>query len=273
MSTPWPAGPVLIAGAGDVGGRLARRLADTGIEVLALRRRESPAAAGIRSLRADLATGEGLSQLPGELSAVVFCAAPDQREEAAYRRLYVDGLRRLFDAAQATRALLVSSTAVYGEAAGGWVDENSVARPPAFNGRVLLEAESLLAAHPTGIVLRLSGLYGPGREWLLRRARAGEAGARRWSNRLHVEDAAAALAHLLVLPSPAPLYLGNDDQPVPEHEVLAWLRAAEGLPAVPPPPDAPATGRRVDNARLRASGWVPAFPDFRAGYRPLLAGS
>lgn len=263
-------GPVLVAGAGDVGQRLARRLAHAGREVLTLRRRETEAAPGIRPLRADLATGEGLARLPRTLGALVFCAAPDRRDEAAYRALYLDGLRRLLDATEAPRVVFVSSTAVYAEDAGEWVDETTPPRPPAFNGRVLLETERALAAHPGGVALRLSGLYGPGRESLLRRARAGEPGTNRWGNRIHVEDAAAALAHLLDLDAPAPLYLGNDDLPVRDAEVLAWVRATEGLPPVAPLPG-PDSGRRVGNARLRASGWAPAFPDYRVGYGPLLA--
>lgn len=270
MPSETPDGPVLVAGAGDVGGRLARRLAAEGREVLALRRREVAAEAGVRVLRADLASGEGLARLPRELAAVVFCAAPDQREPAAYRRLYVDGLRRLLDATDADRLVFTSSTAVYGEDAGEWVDESTPPRPAAFNGQVLLEAEAALAAHPGGIALRLSGLYGPGREWMLRRARAGEPGSPRWSNRIHVQDAAGAIAHLLSLPAPAPVYLGSDDLPARECEVLAWLREAEGLPAIVAPGGAD-SGRRVRNSRLRASGWTPGFPDFRAGYAPLLA--
>lgn len=267
-----PEGPVLIAGAGDVGGRLARGLADAGAEVITLRRREVDAGPGIRALRADLASGAGLQALPRSAAALVFCAAPDAREEAAYRALYLDGLSRLLDATQAPRVLFTSSTAVYAEDAGEWVDEATPARPPAFNGRVLLEAEARLAAHAGGVSLRLTGLYGPGREWLLRRARAGEPGARRWGNRIHVQDAAAALAHLLALASPAPLYLGSDDRPALECEVLAWVRGREGLPTMPEPADGPETGRRVSNARLRASGWEPSFPDYQAGYGPLLRG-
>ncbi len=263
-------GPVLVAGAGDVGGRLARLLADAGTEVITLRRREADAGPGIRALRADLAGGDGLQALPRACAALVFCAAPDAREEAAYRRLYIDGLSRLLAATEAPRVLLTSSTAVYAEDAGEWVDETTPARPPAFNGRVLLEAEALLSTRPGGVALRLTGLYGPGREWLLRRARAGEPGARRWGNRIHVQDAAGALAHLLALDAPAPLYLGSDDLPALECEVLAWVRACEGLEAAPAPPAGPETGRRVRNQRLRASGWAPAFTDYRAGYGPLL---
>lgn len=259
---------VLIAGAGDLGSRLALRCAARGEDVIALRRRDVASVDGVRHLRVDLATGEGFSRLPRRPDALVFCAAPDQRTEAAYRALYVDGLRRLLDALEVTRVIFVSSTAVYAEDAGEWVDEATPARSDAFNGRVLLEAERELAPHEGGIVLRLSGIYGPGREMMIRRAREGRADRPRWSNRIHVEDAAAALAHLLELESPAQLYLGNDDLPSLECDVQAWIRAREGLPGVAPASE-PESGRRVSNARLRATGWTPAHPDYRAGYAEL----
>ena len=261
---------VIIAGAGDVGSRLAALRAARGDDVIALRRRDVDAGDGVRRHRADLATGEGLSTLPRQAVSLVFCAAPDQRDEAAYRALYHDGLRRLLDAVEAPRVVFVSSTAVYGQDAGEWVDEGTAAAPAAFNGRVLLDAERVLAPLPGGSVLRLSGIYGPGREYLLRKARAGEAGEPRWTNRIHVQDAAAALSHLLDLRHPQPLYLGNDDRPALESEVLAWVRGAEGLPPVAAAAG-PERGRRVRNARLRGSGWVPGYPDYRSGYAGLLA--
>ena len=118
------------------------------------------------------------------------------------------------------RVLLVSSSAVYGECTGDWVDEDTPAAPPGFNGEVLLEAERVLAAQPVpSIVLRLAGLYGPGRLQLIERLRAGQArvprAAPHWANRIHVDDAAQAIAHLLALPDPQPLYLGVDDTPLP----------------------------------------------------------
>lgn len=263
---------VVVAGAGDVGGRLALRRALAGDDVVALRRRDAANAPGIRAVRADLASGEGLRRLPRRVDALVFCAAPDRRDEETYRALFVDGLRRLLDACEAPRVLFVSSTAVYGEDAGEWVDESTPARPAAFNGHVLRDAENVLATRSGSSVLRCSGLYGPGRLAMLRRARAGDPGTRRWSNRLHVDDAATALSHLLDLEAPASLYLGSDDEPVRERDLLAWLRAGEGLAATDPMrDDDSAEGRRIRNRRLRDSGWSPAHADFRSGYRPLLA--
>ena len=107
------------------------------------------------------------------------------------------------------RVLLVSSSAVYGEHGGDWVDESTTPAPPGFNGQVLLEAEQLLAAQPiTSIALRLAGLYGPGRLQLLERLRTGEVRVPRalphWANRIHIDDAAAAIVHLLELADPLP---------------------------------------------------------------------
>lgn len=261
---------VVIAGAGDLGSRLALRCAARGEDVIALRRRDVASLDGVRHLRVDLATGEGFSRLPRRPDALVFCAAPDQRTEASYRALYVDGLRRLLDALEVPRVIFVSSTAVYAEDAGEWVDETTAARADAFNGRVLLEAERELAAHEGGIALRLSGIYGPGRDMMIRRAREGRADRPRWTNRIHVDDAAAALVHLLDLRQPERVYLGNDDLPSLECEVQAWVRDRERLPAVSTASE-PESGRRVCNARLRAIGWIPAYPDFRSGYGQLLS--
>lgn len=259
---------VVVAGAGDVGGRLAGLRAAAGDSVLALRRRDAPMPAGVRALRADLGDGQGLSALPRRPDAVVFCAAPDSRDEAAYRRLYVDGQRRLLDALAEVPAhwVFVSSTAVYGEDDGSWVDEETPARPTGFNGRVLLDAEAVAGC--AAIALRLTGLYGPGRDAMRRRALTVEAARPHWTNRIHVDDAAAAASHLLDLAAPPRCCLGVDDLPARECDVFDWLRARAGLPAAPRV-DVPESGRRASNRRLRALGWAPRHPDFRSGYAAL----
>lgn len=248
--------------------RLALARAARGNDVLALRRRDVADERGIRHLRVNLATGEGIDRLPRRPDALVFCAAPDERNEAAYRALFVDGMRRLLDRLQVGRLLFVSSTAVYAQDAGEWVDEDSLAQPTAFNGQALLAAEHELAGHDSAATLRLSGLVGPGRDWMLRRARAGAANAQRWSNRIHVDDAAAALSVLLDAPRLQSVYLGSDDEPAREYDVQDWLRQREQLPPVAHA-DGPESGRRVANQGLRATGWSPSFPDFRSSYANL----
>lgn len=271
---------ILLAGCGDLGGRVAQRLLVRGDEVFALRR-QPPAhdSSGVRWWRGDLTRVESLHELPRGITRLVYLPTPDRREVAAYRATFVEGLCHLLDALDPgvlQRVLLVSSSAVYGEHAGAWVDENTPPAPLGFNGQVLLQAEQVLAARKLpAVVLRLAGLYGPGRLQLLDRLRAGQLRAPRapphWANRMHVDDAAAAIVHLLDLQAPLPLYLGVDDTPLPLDRLYDHLASLIGVPtAIDGPAPAGVGSKRLSNARLRASGFVPRWPDARAGYAALL---
>lgn len=272
---------VLLAGCGDLGLRVAQRLLARGDQVSALRRQPpADAPAGMHWLCGNLADSASLRALPVGITQLVYLPTPDRRDEAAYRTLFVEGLQRLLgalDTATLRRVLFVSSSAVYGEHGDDWVDEDTPAAPPGFNGAVLRQAEQWLAAQPFGsVILRLAGLYGPGRLQLLDRLRSGQLRVPRtqvhWANRIHVEDAAAAIAHLLSLPTPAPLYVGVDNTPLPLHVLYDALAA---LIQVPPPlegpPPAGIGSKRLSNALLRASGLTLQWPDARAGYAALLA--
>lgn len=271
---------VLLAGCGDLGERVARRLLARGDTVFALRR-HPPAHSvdGITWLAGDMTQLARLPSLPPGITQLVHLPTPGARDAASYRAVFVDGLRHVIavlDAVALKRVLFVSSTAVYGEAGGAWVDEDTPPDPPGFNGAVLWEAERWLAAQPfTGIALRLAGLYGPGRLQLIERLRAGAASVPRaqthWSNRIHVEDAAAAIAHLLALPDPQALYIGADDTPLPIDVLYDHLAVLAGAP-MPAEGPAPAGigSKRLRNTRLRASGWAPQWPDARDGYAELL---
>jgi nucleoside-diphosphate-sugar epimerase len=269
---------VLIAGAGDVGMRAARLFAARGHAVFALRR-NPPAEAppGVTWVRGDLTDPSSLAGLP-PVGIVVLAATPDAREEAAYRAVFVDGLRHLVAAVPVApaRTVFVSSSAVHGEHGGAWVDEATPPAPPGFNGRVLLEAEDWLAhAGVGGVSVRLAGLYGPGRTQLLDRLREGTAAVPRgqgvYANRIHVDDAAAALVHVALLDAPAPVYLGVDDTPLPIDVLYDHLASLVGAPTPPEgPPPAGVGNKRLSNALLRASGFRCTWPDAREGYAALL---
>lgn len=273
---------VLLAGCGDLGLRVAQRLSARGAEVWALRRqppRDDGCEPAIRWLQGDLTRPETLAALPAGITHVAYLPAPDSRDPAVYRAVFQEGLPALLAALDHTalqRVLFVSSTAVYGEHHGEWVDETTPADPAGFNGRILLDTERWLAAQSVSSVsLRLAGLYGPGRLQLFERIRAGTARAPRhplhWANRIHIDDAAAAVVHLLALPHPDALYLGGDDTPLPLHELYEHLAA---LIHAQPPDEGPAPAnvgsKKLSNARLKASGWTPQWPDSRAGYAALL---
>ena len=157
---------------------------------------------------------------------MIYQATPAAREPAAYRDIYVTGLGNLLSRVSTDRLIFVSSTAVYGQDDGSEVDEDSLTEPQAFNGRILLEAERL-AIQAGGLVVRFSGIYGPGRDFLLRQLKAGRATCRetppQWTNRIHVDDCAAVLAHLLALDRPEAIYCASDATPSPRCQVLDWL--------------------------------------------------
>jgi nucleoside-diphosphate-sugar epimerase len=267
---------VLIAGCGDVGNALASRLLADDCEVWGVRRQIDALARGIKPWRIDLTDRGSFTAPPAAFDYLFYTASADRRDEDHYRAVYVDGLRDLLSALRDAgsplrRVFFTSSTAVYGQSEGEWVDERSVTDPLRFNGHVLLEAEAVLREAPeTGISVRLSGIYGPGRTRLARKVWNGEATATgSWTNRIHVEDCAGALHHLMRLENPEALYLGSDDEPVTISDVVTWLSAELGVPA-PLAAETERLNKRCRNARLRETGYQFEHPTFREGYGPIV---
>ena len=262
---------LLIAGCGDLGNRLAARLA--GWQGHGLRRNVSRLAAGIVPVRADLSDPSTLQVAAGDWDAVIYTATPGERTPEGYRQAYVSGMRALLKRVRCGRLIMVSSTAVFGQDDGSWVDEASPTEPQRFNGEILLEAERV-AQDAGGIVVRFSGIYGPGRDYLVRSVRNGPVECRRdppiWTNRIHSEDCAAALAHLLGIERPQALYLASDARPAPRWEVLEWLAERLGVPGPIDVPDDAGQGKRIDANRLFESGFALEYPDYRVGYEELL---
>lgn len=284
---------VLIAGCGYVGTELGIQLVGRGHEVWALRRRAAGLPSELRAIAADLGDPASLRSLPWPFETIFFTAAAGERSDDAYLSIYVRALETLLDViVQASgrslpqRVFYTSSTSVYGQSSGEWVDETSPTEPRHFTGLRVLEGEEIL--HSSGLpvtTVRLGGIYGPGRTALLRsvlegRAALGGAAGRRFTNRIHRDDAAAALTHLSSLEFPRDLYIGVDREPALRDEVLAWLarRAGVDLSTVhgePARPRAggnrPATHKRCSSARLQASGYTFLYPTYRHGYAALLA--
>lgn len=267
---------ILIAGCGYVGSALGAQLASEGHHVVGLRRRSGALPAGVLPVTADLRDGAALRALPGPFDAVVYAAAPAGGDDAAYRAVYVEGIAALLGALRCDRFLLTSSTSVYGQDAGEWVDEASPTEPASFRGRRVLEGEALARErHGAASALRLGGIYGPGRTRLLAAARAARLappeGPPRYTNRIHRDDAAGALAHLLGLPRLAPVYVGVDCEPAAEGELQRWLAARVGapVPGVAAAAGAGGQGKRCSNRLLLAAGYRFRFPTFREGYGAL----
>jgi nucleoside-diphosphate-sugar epimerase len=269
---------VLIAGCGDVGNVLATLLIRDGHVVYGLKRDTSSLPVDVIPIQADLLKPESLEGLPTEIDVLVFMPTPARRDQAAYEDIFIRGWKNLWGGLEKTpkRTLLVSSTAVFGEAGGGIVSEETVPAPSRFNGRVLLEMEQLTAQCTTELVVaRISGIYGPGREGLIRQAASEQLEVQKvppfFTNRIHRDDAAAALKHLLELEKPQALYLVTDDHPAPRYDVIEWLAEAQGKPApIGKTVKQAGSGKRVSNLRLRNSGFNLSYPDYRSGYGAIL---
>ncbi|GGL36013.1 NAD(P)-dependent oxidoreductase [Pseudomonas brenneri] len=283
MSAP----SVVIAGCGDVGSRLASQLLAAGWEVHGLRRNVSRLPEGVIGIAGDLFNKECPDTWPiGGVDYLVYCAAATDHDEAGYRKAYVQGLQHVLewlgDYGQEPKHLVfVSSSSVYGQQDGEWVDETSATQAVGYSGQVMLEAEQV--AFDSGIpatTLRLTGIYGPGREWLLSQVRQGYRVAVEpplYGNRIHVDDAAGLLAFLLLHVEQGgtldKVYIGVDDAPAPLSEVVGWLREYLGVTEWAEDASVRRAGsKQCSNARAKALGWTPTYPSYREGYAAILKG-
>ncbi|CAD6877795.1 Nucleoside-diphosphate-sugar epimerases [Methylomonas albis] len=280
---------ILVIGCGDIGYQVALRLHQQGYKVTGLKRCALPISTPFPIFIADIRSASSLASLPSNFDAVIFIVAPDSREGEAYQELYDVGLSNLLaHVASAEKSpiwLMVSSTSVYEQSRGEWVDETSVTEPISATSRWLVAAEKRLwAAGDDNCVVRFSGIYGPGRDWLLRRAATGESVQQQppsYTNRIHSGDCVAVLLFLLEKQLAGlalePCYLATDDDPASLWEVMNWLSEQFAYPhpsILPVAPDAP-QNKRCSNARLKALGYRFLYASYRDGYetmRPPSAG-
>ena len=274
---------ILFAGCGDIGSRSASRLA-TDFDCFGLKRNPqtlpdfiSPLAGSMTDL--DLMV-EVLSQ---GFDVLVATLTPDGFTPEAYQRAYVDSAKTLATAMALTSSvpklvIWVSSTSVYGNCNGDWVDEQSPTTALSFSGKLLLEAEQQIEALPCAtVIVRFSGIYGPGRTRMLDQIIAGKgrpAEPQQWSNRIYSEDCAAVLAHLVrafdsgkELES---LYLATDCAPVTQHELRGWLAEQLNVELIDEIVEQKAI-RRCSNQRLLDSGYEFLYPSYKEGYKVLIA--
>jgi nucleoside-diphosphate-sugar epimerase len=269
---------VLIAGCGYLGQATADLLMGCGWKVEGWTRSTDAAeklSAKMYPVRAvDLSDQGQVADCEGEFDAVVHCASTRGGDVDHYRQVYFQGLRNLLSRFASSKIAFVSSTSVYAQTAGEWVTEKSAAEPKHASGNILREAEQLALAH-RGIVVRLAGIYGPGRSHLLQSFLAGQAVIDaendRFINQVHRDDAAGALVLLLDRQSTScEIFNVVDDQPVLQSECYRWLAAKLNRPL---PPLGISTksrkrgrsNKRVSNGKLRDLGWTPQYPTFADG--------
>ncbi|MDO5737253.1 MAG: SDR family oxidoreductase [Propionibacteriaceae bacterium] len=275
---------VVIAGCGDLGTEAALRFAAMGHRTIGLRRTAEKLPREIEGQSVDLSVE--VPTLPADTTIVVIALSPDERSVDGYRKVYVDSVRNMVAAIHQhctaqPRVLFVSSTAVYGVDDGSWVDASTPTNPGMPTAVTLREGEdALLEQIPDATLLRLGGIYGPGRTREVDRVRAGineVSSTPRFTNRIHRDDAAGAIVHLTTMQeAPHTVYIGVDDRPTDHHEVIEYLAERLGVKTPPIVTDPGRTreqrGKRCRNTALRESGFVFSYPTYREGYAAVLEG-
>ena len=276
---------LLIVGCGDLGRRLAAHLPTPSYAVDGVRRHPPENDPRIHYRAVDTSDRAAMRNvLQDDYDVVVVTMTPSERTDAGYHRAYVQTCEHLIEGlcehAKTPRLILyVSSTGVYQQNDGEWIDERSVTGSGENSGRVqhLLNAESVIAnsgfAH---CIVRFSGIYGPGRDRFVERVRRGRATlSGRYTNRIHSEDCAGILAHLIERQRQGKaldtLYLASDCEPAPMAEVVNWLSQQLKVDKARFAPEEGGLGKRCDNRRLLGTGYRFAYPDYRAGYTALLS--
>ncbi len=279
---------ILVVGCGYIGTALGRDLVAQGHEVVGIRRDPQASAAlaeaGLRPHIADF-NAPDFAPPAGRFDWIVYSpSCGEDTSEAAYRNTYVEGQRRLLrhfstPALRPAKWVYTGSTTVYAQTDGSTVKETSPTQPRSVTGGCLLEAEKLLLdAIPTGfpaLILRVAGIYGPGRLPLVENFLANKtrlvAPGTRIMNMVHRDDVVGAIQAALRNGKPGETYNVVDQEPVTQIHFYTWLAETLGK-WVPPTVPREETGpeipdRRVSNRRLTMElGCRLKYPNFRLGY-------
>jgi nucleoside-diphosphate-sugar epimerase len=284
MTTPLST-PHLIVGCGYLGQRVAALWRQAGHAVHALTRSDARADEfrrhGWQPVRGDLTQPASLPTFTN-IDTLVLAVGLDRRAGHTQREVYVDGLAHLIAACPTPprRVVSVSSTSVYGQDGGEWIDEDSATEPQAENGQVCLAAERLLRDHwPHAQIVRSAGIYGPGR--LIARVEQLRAGAPlsgrpdAWLNLVHVDDLATSVLAVAERAAVGTTWLAVDNRPITRREFYLALTRLVGAPEPRfSETDLHAAGglnKRCSNRRLREQlGWTLRYPTIDEGLPPLL---
>ena len=233
--------------------------------------------AGVIPVLGDLANPESLQKIPA-VDFIVVCPAPDGREDAAARALYVDGIGHFLKAipqkGRPSLVLYLSSTGVWGDPLEGWVEESVLPKPETERQKILMEAEQqILNSGYPAVIFRLAGIYGPGRNRIASLQKGEWPAEERdvYLNLIHRDDIAPAIETLFKKAEEGQVYIGADDEPVLKSEYYGWLAGRLKIePKFHGIADPARKGKRCRNAKLKSLGFAFKFPNFRAGYESFL---
>lgn len=270
---------LLIIGQGDIGLPVSNQLAQNGLNVTGLARGERhdyALDAKAKFLQADALTVRA-EQLQ-DFTAIAIIVTPDDYSTSGYHNSYLAISQRLATLADKlpnlSRIVFISSTGVYGQDNGEWIDEETTPVTPAREAsQVILQAEQVLQQGfgDKAIIIRPSGIYGRARLMRLRKARGPQkeaVAAAHWSNRIMDSDLVTIITNVLTIHAPKPLYIATDYAPVTTFDLSVWL--SQQINETPPALDdkkVAVTGKRLHSNIPLA--WL-TYPDWQVGYRDIL---
>ena len=280
----------LIIGCGYLGERVAAQWLQAGAQVSVLtrsqQRAEQLAGLGFDPLVGDLTEPDSLPQFP-PCTTILYAVGYDRSSNKSIQEVYVEGLQNFLQRIPEVtgKLIYISSSGVFGQNDGSWVNENSPCNPCRPGGIACLAAEALLASHPLAdrtTILRMAGIYGPDRLPRRTTIEAGEplaADQHGYLNLIHVFDAVQVILAAEACETLSPLLLVSDGQPVLRsayfQEMARLLQAPDPLfsAADPQSPGAQraSTNKRISNQQLLEELNISfRYPSFREGLAALL---
>ncbi|WP_086929550.1 NAD-dependent epimerase/dehydratase family protein [Agarilytica rhodophyticola] len=266
----------LFIGFGEIASLCASHLVANGDSVVGIARRTKPVVPGVTLWQGDVLSHPILQRVSENcFDSAIITMTPSSRGPDGYRRAYfdvVDVLLRLWRKNNAPkRILFISSTSVYGQSDDEVVNEDSLTEPKSETAKVLLETEQLLLdSGLKSTIIRFSGIYGPGRDYLLRQVKDLKGGDDTYTNRIHIEDCCGVICHLLAtdVDKLDSVYLASDHEPVKSREIRTWLAARMNIGSEQLVTQTSSRGgnKQCDNSKLLKSGYVFRYPSYKEGY-------
>ena len=277
---------LLIIGCGKLGQSIGDNLSELPIEITGIKRKLPNTPASFKIITLDIFSDKFLDNIKSiKPDYLIYCVSSDEQTAESYQKNYVEGLKITLDALSQLNdfqhLIFISSTRVYGQISNSFLSESTPPVPNDFRGKILLEAERSLNKKLSfkATILRLSGIYGDNRQYLLRVASDLNKWPPkdRWTNRIHEDDATSFIAflftQLITNKKIEDLYLLTDSHPVSLYEVLKWIRLELKLSLENLPIPNGINGKKLRSDILPMLKFSLKHSDYRSGYHQMITSS
>jgi len=273
---------ILIIGCGDLGQAVAIKLFSQDHHITGLKRHPPTNKQSIHYIKADISKIETLNSLTGDFQQAIIILSPDSSSTEAYQAVFETGINNLLLALNKNTSItFISSTRVYTENNGEWVNEKTPANACDPKSRLILQAESRILAHnPLNTIIRFSGIYGRAKGYFLQQIKNAapiQQYPSYYTNRIHRSDCIGVIVHLINKKIAGdklePIYLASDSEPSPKWDVACYLAKQMNCnkPIASSEPDQNSQNKRISNQRLMDSGYTFKYPSYKQGYQQTIS--